>query len=405
MNELALKRPIRAKAVASLVLPDFSASGGVEATSLSSLVASLYDAALEPEQWPAVLDRCREFIGGMSAAIFSKDAAGQLGQIYYADGNIDPHYARLYFERYAPLDPANAGHLFADVEQPISTHDILDYDEFRESRFFKEWVEPQGMVDFISASIEKVGSRAVMFGVFRHQRDGFVDEAARRRMRLLVPHVRRAVLIGKVIERGSFEAASLGDALDGLAAGMFLVDATGHLVHANDAGHAMLRAGSPVVARDGRILSSDRAAAASLAEVFAAAGGGDTAVGVRGISISIQPDDEEHYVAHVVPLTSGARRRTGASYAAVAALFIQRATLSTPAAPEVIAKTFGLTVSELRVLVTIVQIGGIAETAEALGVAEATVKTHLHRVFAKTGTARQADLVKLVAGFASPLSR
>ena len=43
------------------------------------------------------------------------------------------------------------------------------------------------------------------------------------------------------------------------------------------------------------------------------------------------------------------------------------------------------------------------ETADALGVAEPTVKTHLHRLFGKTGTGRQADLVKLVAGYANPL--
>jgi DNA-binding CsgD family transcriptional regulator len=29
---------------------------------------------------------------------------------------------------------------------------------------------------------------------------------------------------------------------------------------------------------------------------------------------------------------------------------------------------------------------------------------HLRRLFEKTGTGRQADLVKLVAGFASPLA-
>ena len=53
----------------------------------------------------------------------------------------------------------------------------------------------------------------------------------------------------------------------------------------------------------------------------------------------------------------------------------------------------------------IVNIGGVPETAETLGVAESTVKTHLHRIFGKTGTSRQAELVKLVAGFAGPLSQ
>jgi hypothetical protein len=38
-----------------------------------------------------------------------------------------------------------------------------------------------------------------------------------------------------------------------------------------------------------------------------------------------------------------------------------------------------------------------------LGIAEATVKTHLHRLFGKTATTRQAELVKLVASLSNPL--
>jgi DNA-binding CsgD family transcriptional regulator len=62
-----------------------------------------------------------------------------------------------------------------------------------------------------------------------------------------------------------------------------------------------------------------------------------------------------------------------------------------------------LTPTELRVLLSIVEVGGVPQTAEALGIAETTVKTHLKRLFAKTGTRRQAELVKLTAGFSSPL--
>jgi DNA-binding CsgD family transcriptional regulator len=56
------------------------------------------------------------------------------------------------------------------------------------------------------------------------------------------------------------------------------------------------------------------------------------------------------------------------------------------------------------VLLTIVEVGGVPETSAALGIAESTVKTHLHRVFDKTGARRQADLVKLAAGFSNPLA-
>jgi DNA-binding CsgD family transcriptional regulator len=55
------------------------------------------------------------------------------------------------------------------------------------------------------------------------------------------------------------------------------------------------------------------------------------------------------------------------------------------------------------VLLGIVEVCGVAETAAALGIGEATVRTHLLRLYAKTGTGPQAELVKLVAGFSNPL--
>jgi DNA-binding CsgD family transcriptional regulator len=74
-----------------------------------------------------------------------------------------------------------------------------------------------------------------------------------------------------------------------------------------------------------------------------------------------------------------------------------------PSPLETVGKIYKLTPTELRVLFAIVQIGGVPEVAEMLGIAVSTAKTHLRRLFAKTGTNRQVDLVKLVAGYASPL--
>src|SRR5215471_18315261 len=90
---------------------------------------------------------------------------------------------------------------------------------------------------------------------------------------------------------------------------------------------------------------------------------------------------------------------------AAAALLVRKAALEIPSAPDVIAKAYHLTPTELRVLMAIVEVGGVPEVAVALGIAETTVKTHLSRVFQKTGATRQADLVKLAAGFANPAGR
>src|SRR5262249_5038927 len=162
------------------------------------------------------------------------------GGVYFEDGGIDPHYRRLYFDKYAKLDPTTTGHYLAPIEAPVATADLMPHDDFVETRIYQEWVRPQGIVDCVSAPLEKSTTSVALFGVFRSEDDGLVDDEARRRMRLIVPHIRRAMLIGRAMEIKTAEAASFADTCDGIAAGMFLVDAAGRLVHANAAGHALL---------------------------------------------------------------------------------------------------------------------------------------------------------------------
>jgi DNA-binding CsgD family transcriptional regulator len=194
----------------------------------------------------------------------------------------------------------------------------------------------------------------------------------------------------------------LVEALDGLGAGLFLVDATGRIVHANLSGHALLQERTILRTVAGTLVACEADAARALKESFAMAGDG-AACGSRGTVIPLSTRDGGHYVACVLALASGGLRRTGARHAAVSAVFVHKARLEGSFAQDAIARLYKLTPSEARVLLAIVEVGGVPETAQALGLAEATVKTHLHRLFGKTGATRQADLVKLVASFSNPL--
>jgi DNA-binding CsgD family transcriptional regulator len=211
------------------------------------------------------------------------------------------------------------------------------------------------------------------------------------------------MLIGKVLDRKQLEAKTFAETLDGLSAGLFFVDAEGRIVHANAAAHDILNANDFLRSIDGRLVARDGQFDQVLREIFAAAKRGNAEGGAKGIALPLNARDGEHYVAHVLPLSSGARRRPGGVYAA-AAVFVRKAALENTATPDVIGKTYQLTPAELRVLHAIVEEGGIPEVAVTLGIANTTVKTHLRHLFDKTGAGRQADLVKLVAGFSSPLA-
>ena len=367
---------------------------------LSDLIGVVYDAAIDPSRWEDAIAGAAQFVGGTGAGLFCKDVGVPHASIPHRVGFQTPLPVALFQQIY----PAAQGHFLGDLEQPIATTDLMSFGELAESELYRQWAEPQGLVDFLSAVVDRTTISTAIFGVFRHRRNGVVDDHARRQMRLIAPHIRRAVLIGRMFEFKAAEVATFVDTFDGLGAGMFLVDAAGRLIHANAAGNAILGASDILNSVGGRLVASDAHIDRTLRDVFAAAGQGDAALGTKGIAVPLIGKDGERYIAHALPLTSGARRRAGVVGTAAAALFVRKATLTAPSASQAIGSAFKLTPTELRVLMAIVEVGGVPEVAAAFGVADTTVRTHVGRLFEKTGTARQADLVKLVAGYATPLA-
>jgi DNA-binding CsgD family transcriptional regulator len=369
---------------------------------LTGLIGHIYDAALDAALWPRVLVRIGEFVGGQAGGILSKDSVSKISIPHYHFG-VDPSYVRLYSETHSKFDPVSTLPFF-DVGQIVNIPELVPYEEFLEGRFFREWMQPQGLVDAANSVLEKSVLSCSFFTILRDKARGIVDDELRRRMGLVVPHVRRAVLIGQVIDLKRTEVATFADMLDGLSAGIFLIAADGRIVHANAAGHGMLSAGSFLRSMSGRLVSSDNQAHKILHETFVAANDGDAGIGVKAIALPLIAHNGERYVAHVLPLTSGARRSAGRTHTATVAMFVRKQALEGLSAPEVIAGTYKLTPTELRVLLAIVDVGGIPEVAAALGVADSTIKTHVGHLFEKTGLSRQADLVKLVAGYSTPLA-
>ncbi|WKA26882.1 helix-turn-helix transcriptional regulator [Bradyrhizobium roseum] len=366
---------------------------------LSDLISAVYDAAIESSLWESAIERVAGFVGGAGGGLFCKDVGAVHASIPYRVGFQMPLPVALFQQIY----PAAEGHFLGDLEQPIATTDLMSSGELTASELYRQWAEPQGLVDFLSAVVERSTISAAIFGVFRHQRNGVVDDHARRQMKLIAPHIRRAVLIGRMFEFKAAEVATFVDTLDGLSAGMYLVDANGRLIHANAAGHALLAESDILRCVSGRLVAREAQTDRALREVFAAAGQGDAALGTKGIAVPLSGSDGERYIAHALPLTSGARRRAGVVSTA-AALFVRKASLAVPSASQAIGSAFKLTPTELRVLMAIVEVGGVPEVASAFGIADTTVRTHVTHLFEKTGTSRQADLVKLVAGYATPLA-
>jgi DNA-binding CsgD family transcriptional regulator len=108
-------------------------------------------------------------------------------------------------------------------------------------------------------------------------------------------------------------------------------------------------------------------------------------------------------VATLLPIENGQRSGILAPFAASVAVFMQDPAQVPMMPGEAFARLHGLTGAELRVLLALSQGLGGTESADMLGISEPTVRTHLQRIFSKTGTTKQGDLLSLLHRSTPPI--
>jgi DNA-binding CsgD family transcriptional regulator len=373
----------------------------VESEFFSQTVGLIYDAALDAKLWSTALGSIRDFVGGSAANFFWQDVSRQDAGIFHCVG-IEQSYLTSYFSEYAKINPLYPSAAFLDTGQIFEGDDIVPWQEMVQTRFYKEWMQPQGITGSLAVNLEKSVTSVAALAVLRREQNGPVDLDTKRRMNLIVPHMIRGASIGHLIGQRTQERAILIDAFDSLSSAVFLVEASGRIVFSNEPALNLLSAG--FVKDVGGILRfAEPEAHHFLQRALLSADLEQARLDTNGTAIVLKVQGSRRWLAHVLPLTSGARRASGLADSAAAAVFLREATLNIPSPLENLSRSFNLTATETKILLAIVEIGGAPEIAASLGISQQTVKTHLKRLFGKTGTKRQADLVKLMASFAISL--
>jgi DNA-binding NarL/FixJ family response regulator len=368
-----------------------------ELIELSAVIADIYDAAIEPALWQQALASICNYLGGTTAALLWHDSAAEQAQVMHIF-NDDPHYTKLYFEKYLTLNPFFPAAGFVEAGRVHSQREIIPQEELETTQFYKEWIAPQGIVDAVAVNLEVGITRASMINIRTDASYGLVDEKMREHLALLVPHLQRAVAIGRLFDQGKVREQALTATLDHVEAAVFLVGSDGAIAFANDPARRMLEEAALIRVSDNALHAVADDTDRILHDIVSSAANGDTSVGVRGVAVPLSNSSDERWFAHVLPLTSGRRQEAGQANHAVAAVFIRNTAPNAPPPLGTIAKLHKLTASEVRVLDALLRVNGVKAISESLGLSQATVKTHLQNVFRKTGTKRQSDLIKLVAG-------
>ena len=276
-------------------------------------------------------------------------------------------------------------------------------DEMRESRFYREVLEPFGYLDFIGLSALRTGGRVAYLQATRTERDPRYGAREISLFKLLSPHVCRALAIADVLDLRTLRSEMLEATLDGLVAGVYLVTRDGRVVYMNAAAERQVKTGNAIRIVNNRLSPTNPEARAVLSKAIDDAGKDEADARLGGHTLAIPENRGAGYVATLLPLERGRRKSIIAPFAASVAIFTRDPTQAPLLPGEAFARLYGLTGGELRVLLALAQGLGAKDAADMLGISEPTVRTHLQHMFSKTGTSRQADLLRRMHSSAPPV--
>jgi DNA-binding CsgD family transcriptional regulator/PAS domain-containing protein len=368
----------------------------------SQLVEVIYAAALDPEQWHEfgrlLAQATDSLVGGISVFDARSQSFEQIYGTEVPDG---------FFERYwetLPYNPLVPMVTLSELGVPMTNAQVAPEDELLRSRFYHAFMKPLGLRDAIGMVCLRSGPRQAIVVANRAVGHDLYGPRERKLLELLYPHICRALTISDVFDLRTVKSDTLEAALDGLVAGVFLIDARCHVLHMNRAAQRMIESGRLVSVREGRFRPANRDSRDSLMLALARGGQFDLDDVAQEPAIALLTEDGSRpgMIATLLPLGRLEKRTVPGSIGSQWAIFVHDPHVSLPMPGEAFGKLYKLTPTELRVCMALGQGMPTEEAADMMGIGVATVRTHIKHIYAKTGVARQPELVRLMMSTMPP---
>ena len=370
-------------------------AGELSDDAVLDLVGAIYDAALDQGRWSQVLERIDDAVGGR--VLFGVyDPANGLSSLL--SPRIDPARVQelLDWAPRNPLLPLGIGRPPGDV---FTIGDFISREQFTSSDYYNEWWQPAGFDTEPLTTNLLVDQNAT--GILTSHRPSNLspyDARARRLFATLAQHLVRAV----AVQRRTHQLDTTGRAalagLDGLDQGFVLVDAQARPIFINRRARELLETGDAVVVVDGALSAVNAEDGRRLQALIGSCSldhperiGGEMDLmrpaGRLPLHVQVTPVGSE-WTENAVPLASGWRSS--------AMVLMTDPELGVRAQHEALRERYGLTRAEAAFAIEIVKGDGRRATAERLGITDGTARSHLSKIFDKTGVSRQAELVRLL---------
>ncbi len=376
-------------------------------TQIDEVLDHLYDAATDMKKWRVFLESFTRLMNADHAQILygERNKARLTFTINYGWEHMPPGEHERLLEHYnnelLREDPRVVAFLKGAMPPrlPFTPEQIVDRDEFRASRVYKELLVPTGVEHMIQFAFADDDGTASALNASRGPDGQPFNQADRDLFGEIAPHVRRALTLFKRFAVLDFERHAALEALDHIPTGLVLADGDGRIRHLNQAAREIAADGDGLVCRHD-VLSAGRPdeRAALLLAVRAAIDAATQGEVLPGEALTLTRRGGRAALHVLVSTLWGNHLRFGLGRLdePVAVLFVTDPDRPRGTPAELLRHLFGLTPTEAVLVEALVAEETLDRAAAAAGITKNTARQHLKSIFAKVGVHSQTQLVKRV---------
>jgi DNA-binding CsgD family transcriptional regulator/PAS domain-containing protein len=358
---------------------------------LDRLVGQIYDAAVEPGQWPQVLEMLSDFLEGAAAKLTFQNVRTMRSEASSVrmPPEADRTYAQYYYKTNVFLP--RIAKLCAGTLIPV--WNLLPRETYQRSEFYNDFCRPGDMCHPIGVVLANEPDVRVVFTCGRAKAASGFEPEHLDRLRRIGPHLVRAASVSLRLSRSEIARSANAEALDRVVQGVLIVAANGEILFANRAAESLLAEADGIRTEKSALRARTPADTAQFQRLIAAAA--ERSDGAGGVMALARPVPRRPLSVLVAPITIESTWCVTARRAAI--VFVADPDSAPRTAQDQLRNLHRLTPAEAAVAIAIARGEGLQAVADELKISLTTARTHLQHVFEKTETRRQAELVRLIA--------
>lgn len=361
---------------------------------LDGLLSAIYDGITEAPPWHDALELLREMTDGEHVTLMLRPPSTESAGVMINTGIVDEQASESYASHFFAVDP------FVNLPEGVVTTaaELIGEKQWQESAMYRDYLEPLGVQHLLGADINTAEGIEARLRITRGQESKDFSEEDRNLIRVVLPHLQRAIRLHAKLDYLECERELFSGAVNRLLLGMIRYDQEGAILEMNSEAERILAEKDGLKLSGGQLVAESRDESREMQRLIdeAVAGGkSDNEPGIiEAMSITREFGRSQlGIVVRTIPMGeySEAKQRPAA------AVFLRDPDHnSAQPSQDVVRRVFGLTRMEAALAILLAEGNTLDEAAAKLNVRRNTARTHLRSIFGKTGVTRQTMLVRLL---------